>query len=504
MEFKNREIKLSQEASDDKSGAFSFGKKDLVEIKTNLTEDGIRIIESLFVKESEKIKAISLCSMLAKNKDEITYLSVKGWREYTYRHYRAWENKLIKNNILIKLANSSRTAASEYSINPLYWGDTKIFASKDAYFVTIFKRSRRGKKSQTDRKISVEICYDDWSKEYDKFQLNRGNQIDENDKKNQWTNIELINKTGKIYPKRKENGRLHSKITSLSSFVHAYVKIDGQQVCEIDQHATYTTILPVILKNNKIMLDYTYHVKFDEELCDFEMLIASCGNIYKIISEKTGLSIIDTKQAVNVFLCEKKKKIIGNAAKIKNWFDNWPILSRLLDNLRKHGRLSRELMKIESFIFVGAATAIKQEHKLDVMTKHDAILFLEQNKEIVMEEIKKRLKHSGVINKTKMKIYSPYRPKDALLRKDQGLNEEILIPTNENPIPESREGGDGLYKAGIFESLSPQSEKKTRKRPTKIKLGDDGRYTASVKNKTKYSRKNETLEEFTKRIGVSI
>jgi len=293
---------------------------------------------------------------------------------------------------------TTKIGSDSYTINYQYRGKCEIGFTK--YQLKILdgihkKPFSRGKKATTDLEIRINISQDDFVTEMG----NDGKDSETIDE--QWATIQKINLNGNINPWRKRDSRLYSDFTGLSKIVHKYLTIGNEKICEFDQHATYFSLLPSVLRN-------IFHVLTDNQnrclrtLTDF---IVSSPNIYEQISKQANLEIKKVKENTNSFICDPKIKMIGEKEIIQNWFRSmFPHCSELIDLTRKSKRLVNALMKTEADIFVFVANELKK-NRVQAITKHDSIIFRKQDKEIVKQLLDNRFVNKNIPNKLSFKDY---------------------------------------------------------------------------------------------------
>jgi len=406
---------------------------------------------------------------------------------------------------------TTKIGSDSYTINYQYRGKCEIGFTK--YQLKILdgihkKPFSRGKKATTDLEIRINISQDDFVTEMG----NDGKDSETIDE--QWATIQKINLNGNINPWRKRDSRLYSDFTGLSKIVHKYLTIGNEKICEFDQHATYFSLLPSVLRN-------IFHVLTDNQnrclrtLTDF---IVASPNIYEQISKQTNLEIKKVKENTNSFICDPKIKMIGEKEIIQNWFRSmFPHCSELIDLTRKSKRLVNALMKTEADIFVFVANELKK-NRVQAITKHDSIIFRKQDKEIVKQLLDNRFVNKNIPNKLSFKDYQkpiidvapssqviPIVPtvthgitlvtdkerKTAPLRIGGRKEETIVFSFSKTPILSAFQGDTN--------SLSVTSLSVTRNRATEIKQQGDYFYVR-VKGKKKYSTKNESKQSFKSRI----
>lgn len=416
--------------------------------------------------------------------------------------------------ILTIIPRTSKIGSDSYTINHQYRGKCEVKLNQQEINILnkIHKKPfTRGKKATTDLEIKINVSQDVFVTEMG----NDGKDAETIDE--QWETIQKINSNGGINPWRKRDSRLYSDFTGLSKIVHKHLTIGNEKICEFDQHATYFSLLPSVLRN-------IFHVLTDSQtkclktLTDF---IISSPNIYEQISKQTNLGIKIVKENTNSFICDPKIKMIGEKAIIQTWFRSmFPCCSELIDLTRKSKRLVNALMKTEADIFVYVANELKK-NGIQTITKHDSIIFRNKDKEIVKQLLDNRFVNKNVPNKLSFKDYQeknetnidvaplsqiiPIAPnvtqgiipvtdkkgKTAPLRKGGSKEETIVFGFPETPILSDIQGDT--------KSLSVTSLSVTRNRATEINQQGDYLYVR-VKGEKKYSSKNESKQSFKSRI----
>jgi len=516
MEFKNREIKLSQEASDDKSGAFSFN------LKLKITQEAVNKIsacdfyinsvdiETGEMKKSKKdwIRALAMTNLIigldSTKEKSIGSRTFKDIKE----DYHTILDNLISIGIVDVVSEAKLGKAGKYIVKKEYVGETTLKVSKkekELFYISFKKEENRGKKVTTDGFISIDLTFDMFSKLYDdeqkrrKLILNYKKRKDEsNSKEDMWKTIQEINKTGKIDPHGKKEKRIYSKFTNLSSFVHPYVKINGQNVSELDLHATYWQLLPAYLEKNKSIAksEDKIIVELNKELDNFRRFLSQSNNVYEEIGLKIGASKDDVKQNSMVYICEKQPNMSGIAKQIQDWMKKeYPEMNHLLNFFRKESRVSNRLQEIESALFVTAARKFKKAGYGGI-TKHDSILCFEEHVGICEAFLKVEFAKKGILYRCRVKSSSCASHQPSV---DQGFNEEsdFVAKSKIHPVYNG-EGGTSI-RANFDKSATKSATKKDK--PMSVSIVKDhgsnawfGRYNG--KSYKKSCKKCKTEQEF--------
>ena len=386
MRNKNiRELFLTKEAVDlIKSTAFYFGSPN-------------KVTGEMRRSKTYWIRALFLANIISKanHNNHFDFNKEKSFQDASYKFSTLNELLTTLQSIgVIKIVNRKSNEASQYFLNTKYIGECSILLKKpeEKLFSELEqKRYDRGTRATTDKPISITI-----SKQYfEDEMISIGKSYETIDK--QWKIIEDINSTGGVSAKGKRNARIYSKFTELSKIVHPFVRIENKQVCEYDQHATYFTLLPNAIKSIFTNLSIEQY----QCISNLSSFIINSKNIYEEIYKETFIDIPTLKEYVNSLICDPSKTIINEKAQIRKWFNvKFPYCSDLIDMCRQNKRLISKLNKLEHNIFVVAAKTLKRKG-IDVLTKHDAIFFMNKDQNIVKSELDKRFVKENVCNKLK-------------------------------------------------------------------------------------------------------
>lgn len=506
------EISIKQEAVDlIKSTAFYFPERKNIDTG------------ELYQNKTDWVRVLSIAILIYKDCDinkgkKIGSRTFKDIKE----DYRPLIDTLVDLSIINIIASASCGKATHFGINPEYIGNCNIELNEKElkiYEIAFRKQSNRGIKCTTDKRISVEIDKSEF------FQLYAQNKILMKKKKHlepdqMWEVICKINEKGTIDPHGRRESRIFSLITELSSFLHPYIKIDGVNIVEFDQHATYWTLLPSFLEKNKSIIAYNEQILYfiNQELDKFKLFMKNTKNVYESIAKLVNLPINIVKDTSMYFLCETITELKGNGKIIQNWFKSeYPYLNRILDDYRSDSRVSYRLQAIEQSLFVNASRKCKKIG-IDTVTKHDALLCLEKDIETVEEILKQQFLKKGVEYKCRIKNVGltpdgraesvdsivPLMTGITQLYKGVGGEEQGIairvIPVKNDLLRVQNtdlKGTKELERSDLAEPISI----KTRNRKANISQMPDGRYTTKLKG-TKYnSRKGESQEEFKLRIN---
>lgn len=526
------EISIKQEAVDlIKSTAFYFPERKNIDTG------------ELYQNKTDWIRALSIALLIYKDCDinkgkKIGSRTFKDIKE----DYKPLVDTLVDLSIINIIASASCGKATHFGINPDYIGKCNIELNEKElkiYEIAFRKQSNRGIKCTTDKRISVEIDKSEF------FQLYAQNKILMKKKKHlapdqMWEVICKINEKGTIDPHGRRESRIFSLITELSSFLHPYIKIDGENIVEFDQHATYWTLLPSFLEKNKSIIAHNEQILYfiNQELDKFKLFMKNTNNIYESIAKLVNLPINIVKDTSMYFLCETITELKGNGKIIQNWFKSeYPYLNRILDDYRSDSRVSYRLQTIEQSLFVNASRKCKIIG-IDTVTKHDALLCLEKDIEKVEEILKQQFLKKGVEYKCRIKNvgftpdgraesvdskFSIVAPDNTGITQlyqgvggeEQGIAIRVIPAKNDLLSGANQEKeGDSLFSYPVQNSLSGANQefkiersdaaqpKFKREKQSDIKNYRNG-YRISIKNQYVYSKKNETLEQFKLRIGVT-
>lgn len=301
--------------------------------------------------------------------------------------------------------------------------------------------------------------------------------------------VRKINLSGSLDPKRaSRESRASSRYTCLCSVVNKYVEIDGEQTVEMDQHATYFTLMPQVLINRTE--ESSKNDAFWVEIAKFKRIVAEEPNIYEYISSKTGVSVRDIKRETNAFFCDYSKWRTSKSL-ISSFFEvEFPYLNEFcIPNLRSKNGPYSEFNKLESSIFSESAKEIIKLG-LKAITKYDSLVVKKKDLDVASTILDERFKRAGVSNRTKIKE----NIKTIETETDRGeKREDRRRAAGEN---EERIDKEGI--AQNFESSHTKGWKVDR--PTFVRLDSRGRWVCTVKRQPFAQNKQESLEEFQSRV----
>lgn len=342
------------------------------------------------------VRVLNIVNIIASsNKEGFTHFSKHKTFRDSIHDYTMLNDALdcLKNLGIITIIEN-KFGAAEYILNKQYEGECNIKLNKreQNILTTIHKRpSKRGKKATTSHKIRINITYS----EFQNKMLAIGKDYETINE--QWKFIKKINSTNTINPRMKRDSRLYSDFTNLSKIVHDYITIDDENLIELDQHATYFTLLPSALSRFHTFLSD------EQENCikNLRTFITNSDNIYETISDETGLNKTIVKELVNSFICDTTSHMSGNKSIIQSWFfSKFPYCSGLINQYRKNKRLISMLNKLESDIFITTARRLIKKN-VQIITKHDCILCKKDDAELVNEMLEARFVFHNVCAKLK-------------------------------------------------------------------------------------------------------
>lgn len=347
------------------------------------------------------------------------------------------------------------------------------------------KLSKYGNIHSANEGIKVEVEYDDFVAQVTEHLLkkdpDKSQEQLQQDLKVQWRTICAINKSGRINPRKPRKGRCSSRITEISSPMDSYITIDGEDTVVMDQHATYLTLLPEVLKSRVSKEEQTE--EFRLELEKMREVIRVNDNLYAHISEAIGIDINQIKVEVNRFFCDPKANRTYEYSFYKYFEQEFPLLNKGLLFLRcKKGPYS-EFNKIESSIFSGAA---KRLIKLGIkaITKYDSLIVKSKDESKAKEILDFYFQKANITNKTKIKENN-YKTSNSKIQENiENLKECKRIKENreeenrqqekedrenterenvENVETEHRGVHRGTGYAGAYTALSPDFDPTTLK-----------------------------------------
>jgi hypothetical protein len=348
---------------------------------------------------------LAMAQLIAKNTHKNKFISTRAMREVK-DDFKPILNALLELNIIVKLKEATLCSAASFDLNPIYQGTHTASFSKSEYDIIIGafkKQTKRGKKATTDKQISFDISYNTFRKiMLQKYYNTKTPDIVDHTIETQWNLISDINRTGSINPSQRRDRRLYSTFTSLTKLVHPYMRIDGEKVVEIDQHACFWTLMPAFLRNNLRLVNQNYIYETLDAIDSLQEFINSSPNIYEAIADETSLSKEEVKKLSLSFICDPSKYMNDKKTILQNWFrDRFNFASDFFENIRKSNYVSYQLQSIEQDIFVRTAKELKI-YGIDAVTKHDCILVVEKYKENAIAVLERVMKDKGVASKLKI------------------------------------------------------------------------------------------------------
>jgi hypothetical protein len=185
---------------------------------------------------------------------------------------------------------------------------------------------------------------------------------------------------GTLFYVEDDYGRLHTNFTVLKKIIRTdYVKIQGEEVEELDIPNSQPTFLAILLKEKGFHLQYP-------EAYEFYKNIVKEGKIYDMLAEEMGIERKDCKQKMFYVLFGKNKWDSKIDRAFKKFFPEvfeWMVNEKRVAN--DHRTISHELQRRESkLIFDTIIYRIKKEiPQIKLFTVHDSILFPKKYKEKV-------------------------------------------------------------------------------------------------------------------------
>lgn len=196
--------------------------------------------------------------------------------------------------------------------------------------------------------------------------------------------------------------RVYHTITSISSFLHKYLYIDGYKVSEIDAKQSQLTLISNI----------THHID-----SDFHSIIAD-GSFYDWLINHLKETVTEVTTNVSIGGRVWKAKVaiedINEKADIKpmvyasifSGFKNGTTVSKVmksyfndviieLNNIVGEESLASYLQNLEASIWVNASVELNENGILNV-TKHDSILYNGLHKSLVLKCVKKHYNKRGI------------------------------------------------------------------------------------------------------------
>lgn len=205
---------------------------------------------------------------------------------------------------------------------------------------------------------------------------------------------------------RKYRSRCYTTLCQIPHECHGWIRINGEVPMVIDQHCTYMTLLPAIMRQERrkielkqedyvIMPDgntqkYTLctqqeidasSIAFSEEIARLYELVSSDGDIYHKIDQEadkntTAGSIIrnELKREVSAYMSQSThpETVDTRYPRISRFFDRFPMIKTRLFTMRFIGRTACRLQALESSLFADASTFLNRYGR-HTMVKHDSI-----------------------------------------------------------------------------------------------------------------------------------
>lgn len=399
---------------------------------------------------------------------------------------------ILKGNRFIQLVrNCTAHRARVFRVGEEFLGGSTMLMTEWEWrqFNTVFrKRLRAGAECSTSRPVCIDIDRKTLDEILPPYLLKKKPKHTSEsllvEVNRQWDTIQEINATGSVRPQRKRKSRGNSLLTGLSKPVDGYIRIDGVPAASLDQHATYFTLLPRIVehcdpkfKNNGFLYD----------LEQLDAFIRDTANIYESIGQMIGCSTLEMKQMMNPYICDPIKKHVDWKT-LDSWMflEYWSIRDAMR-SLRPNNRISKLAMKIESGIFLEAAKSLNAQG-VPALTKHDALIFLPQDREIAESALKKRFEIARVHYKCKFSRSS---------LESKRIEEEEEIEGRERQ-EENEQEDDKNRLASTVQNFPPLSVQ--RSRLSRISCLSDGRFRVSIKGKSVSSWSSESQSDFISRI----
>lgn len=439
--------------------------------------------------------------------------SPEDQKKYKLKKYQRWMSsdnlsyyyndystllKLIENNNIISF--EFRGLVRVATVNPEYIiedGYDLEIDDVDYKELTIFssKMSKSGVRHSANSGISINVDRVTFESEVRQHWINKGKIKSEEqiiaDLNCQWNRIESINRTGSINPKKTRRGRCSSWYTELSSPVNKYVLIDGEQTVDMDQHATYFTLMPVVLKNRTPIEEQT--TEFFVELDKLKYMIKNEPNIYKYISTSMNVEVKDIKVETNKFFCEPNSSRTYTQHLFSFFDKEFPLLNRAMLVLRTKKGPYSDFNRIESSIFSGASRILNNKG-IKSITKYDSIVVKLKDLDKAKEVLNECFIKAGVSNRlkeTKGMVPEIIENRDKKLEEGAGSRTERECQGTDDALPL-------LFDfSGTNSGTKP---KKTVDRPTFIRQDSRGRFICKVKGTPFAQRSQESLEEFQNRV----
>lgn len=335
-----------------------------------------------------------------------------GFLETFYKNYTKLLELLEGNEVIIfrykeyiKKGEIKVGIVRYATVNPIYIKECKVRLSETDYKhmnIHYRKLSKYGKAHSTNSDVSIDVDYDTFRSEVTEYLESRpdfsGYEDLENTLQTQWKAIERTNATGRINPIKPIKGRNSSRITVISHPMNKYIKLEGEDTTEFDQHATYLTLLPqILLVRVSVKIRPT---DFMENIIRLKNLIKTEPNLYIYIANYLNVSVLSIKQEVNKFFCDPNAPRTYQYKFFEFFQQEFPALNESILMLRcKNGPYS-DFNRIESSIFSGAAKDLLKIG-IPAVTKYDSLIVKIKDSEKAKEILNERFNKAGVINRTK-------------------------------------------------------------------------------------------------------
>lgn len=456
--------------------------------------------------------------------------------------------KLLEASYIIEI---KRGGSNKYFVNPDYVGSCEISVDdmklyEEAHEKVDIKLEKRALKSNS-LKFTLEITEEETEKELWEYEecdaiYDTTKTLQESINYQKYLVKEIKNKNLKLH--QNTDRRCYSNFTMLSSNFHKYFKIAGEDVVEIDGHASFTSFLPLICR--RYISKLVYNKQKYEKLLELEPE----NNMYKDIVEKNNELITGAedcivrfenvlkelfenhlnfyeylqeniskkydsckfKKAVNSFLMANDQNKVDRYVH-EYFFLNYTEICKLVNDMRSQNFYWRQSEYIEVDIFTDAGEEIIFEGG-HCLTKFDGILVQESLKNKTLHHLYENFNKLGIYTIFKVIEHKTQTTTKLNLKEAQIISEEyenfklqqilnnqqadlpsegtkICLDKNKNYNTSSGQGATGHR--DIDFGLSRQN---TRNRMINMKFMKDGRMSVYVKNKKYVSKKNDTLEDF--------
>jgi hypothetical protein len=341
-----------------------------------------------------------ICKYYHREKKEVRLWS-EVLRKWYGTYYNFYIEYLIENEILIKTRNyCSGLMANEFTLNEKYYSnDIKQFTrwkNANPFILKKWKEKQLEfeiqnlnsthiinphiKKQLIDDLYHIEIDFESASNTLIKMYENGEIETDKSYMKN-LLSVESI-QDGTLFYIEDKYGRLHTNFTILKKVIRKeYIKIDGEEVEELDIPNSQPTFLAIYLKEKGFDKEFPEAYKYYKN-------IVKDGKIYDLLAKELGLERNECKVKMFYVLFGENKWNSKIDIAFKKYFPEvfkWMVKQKI--DTKNYKVIAHELQLKESkLVFDNIVYRIKKEiPQIRLFTVHDSIIFPKKYNEKVRE-----------------------------------------------------------------------------------------------------------------------